>query len=73
MVRDPEEAVRRVLRMVKEKKVTAVDGTEISIRADTICVHGDEPQALAFARRLREALQSEGVEIRKVGEWLGSS
>ncbi|MFS8513097.1 MAG: LamB/YcsF family protein [Planifilum fulgidum] len=73
MVRDPEEAVRRVLRMVKERKVTAVDGTEISIRADTVCVHGDEPQALAFARRLREALQSEGVEIRRVGEWLGPS
>src|SRR5690606_9159733 len=73
MDRDPEEAVRRVLRMVKERKVTAVDGTEISIRADTVCVHGDEPQALAFARRLREALQSEGVEIRRVGEWLGPS
>ncbi|WP_369293241.1 hypothetical protein [Clostridium boliviensis] len=36
-------------------------------------MHGDEPQALAFARRLREALQDEGVEIRSVGAWLERS
>lgn len=67
MIHDPEEAVKRVIRMVKEGKVTAVDGREIPIQADTVCIHGDGPKALAFAQALRKRLEEEEVMILKPG------
>jgi UPF0271 protein len=44
--------------------VTAVDGTTVSVRADTICIHGDTPGAAALARAVRAALAAAGIEIR---------
>ena len=64
IIQDEEECISRVLRMVKEGKVTAVTGRDIDIRADSICVHGDNPKALAFVQRIRDALGSSGIEIR---------
>ncbi len=63
MIEDEEEAIARVLRMVKEGKVTAITGRDIPVQADSICVHGDGPKALAFTRRIRERLQAEGVAL----------
>ncbi len=63
MITDEETAIRRVVRMVKEKKVTAVTGKDIPIEADSICVHGDGPKALAFVEKIRSALTGEGVEL----------
>ncbi len=63
MIADEDEAVRRVLRMVKEGVVEAVDGTVVPVAADTVCIHGDNPHAVAFAKRLRAALVKEGVEV----------
>ena len=51
--------------MVKEGKVTATDGTDIDITADTVCVHGDEPAALEFIKELKAALTKENIKIRK--------
>lgn len=65
MVHDTSLAVARIIRMVKDGKVTAVDGAEVLIKADTICVHGDEPKALEFVRDLRNALYAEDISIRK--------
>nr|WP_263325305.1 5-oxoprolinase subunit PxpA [Neobacillus sp. Marseille-Q6967] len=65
MIHDSKIAVERIIMMVKEGKVIAVDGAEIGIQADTVCVHGDGPQALEFVRELREALGAEGISIRK--------
>jgi len=62
-IHDEDEAVARVIRMVKEGKVTAVTGKDIDIQADSICVHGDGEKALLFVKRIREALQTEGVTI----------
>ncbi len=67
MIHDENEAVLRVIRMVKEGKVEAADGTDIDIHADTVCVHGDEPKALLFVQKLRSELQRNGIMIRKVG------
>jgi UPF0271 protein len=64
MIEDEDQAVARVLRMVLEGKVAGRDGADLEIRADTVCIHGDQPKALAFARRLREALERAGVAIR---------
>ena len=49
--------------MVKEGRVVCKDGSEIDMAADTICVHGDNPSALALVKNIRESLQSAGVEI----------
>lgn len=67
LVTDPELAANNVVRMIKEGKTTAIDGKEIPLRAETICVHGDTPQALRFVRQLKQALQQHGIEIRRVG------
>lgn len=63
MITDEDQAIERIIRMVKEQKVTAITGKEIPIEADSICVHGDNAHALAFVRRIREALLAEGIEI----------
>ncbi len=68
MITDEEEAIRRVIRMVKEQKVTAITGKDIDIKADSICVHGDGAKALAFVERIREAMQAEGIEICSLDE-----
>jgi UPF0271 protein len=63
LLHDPEEAAARVLRMLSEGKVRSVDGVDVDVRAETICIHGDKPGAVEFARALRAALEKEGVEI----------
>ncbi|AZR72088.1 lactam utilization protein LamB [Anoxybacter fermentans] len=68
LIHDSDLAVKRVVRMIKEGKVETVDGAEISIKADTICVHGDEETALEFVKKLRAGLEKEGIEISKVGD-----
>jgi 5-oxoprolinase (ATP-hydrolysing) subunit A len=70
IIHDPDLAIKRVIRMVREGRVEAVDGTEIEIKADTICIHGDEPQALDFAVRLNEALKAEGIEVGRGWDYI---
>ena len=64
LIKDEELAVKRVIRMVKERKVEAVDGRTITIQADSVCVHGDGPQALAFVKKIRESLLEEGISVK---------
>ena len=66
LIHDEAAAVAQVLRMIKEGRVRATDGTDVAISADTICVHGDGPRAVAFARRLREVLQQARIQVRAV-------
>jgi UPF0271 protein len=63
LLRDPKEAAQRVLRMLREGKVRSVDGRDVDVRGETICVHGDTPGAVEFARELRTQLEREGVKI----------
>lgn len=67
LIHDEEHAVAQVLRMVREGCVRATDGTDVVIQADTVCLHGDGPHAVAFARRLRAELQGEGIAVRAFG------
>jgi UPF0271 protein len=62
-VHDPIAAAERVVRMLSEGKVRAIDGSDVAIRAETICVHGDNPEAVHFVRKLRERLERENVVI----------
>ncbi|MBR4165811.1 MAG: 5-oxoprolinase subunit PxpA [Lachnospiraceae bacterium] len=63
VIHDTEEALSRTVRMVKEGIVTAVTGETVPLTADSICVHGDNPSALAFVKAIRERLETEGVSV----------
>jgi 5-oxoprolinase (ATP-hydrolysing) subunit A len=64
LITDHREAARQVVGMIKTGTVLSLTGQAVAIQADTVCIHGDGPQALAFARHLREVLQSEGILVR---------
>lgn len=66
-VHDATEAVARAVRMVRDGKVQSVDGQEISLRVDTICIHGDGPHAAEFAKRLREGFATAGIAVEPLG------
>jgi UPF0271 protein len=63
LLHDPVEAANRVFGMLRDDKVRAIDGTEVAVHVDTICVHGDTPDAVAFAMELRTCLAQTGVTI----------
>jgi len=67
LITDENAAVAQVLRMVREGRVRATDGSEVAIKADTVCLHGDGAHPVEFARRLRQALTAAGIEIKASG------
>ncbi len=67
LVTEPDEVVRRALRMALEGEVVAVDGAVIPVLVDSFCVHGDTPGAVDLARRLRSALTEAGVRLTPLG------
>ncbi|MFS1511499.1 LamB/YcsF family protein [Chengkuizengella sp. SCS-71B] len=66
LIEDADEATLQVLSMIQQQKVKTVLGKEISIQAETICVHGDGLEALAFVKMIRKRLQEEGILIKSV-------
>ena len=64
MITDVEQSLLQVRRMVGEGKVRAQSGKDVPLHADTICVHGDQPDAVSFVRRLRAALEADGVCVQ---------
>ena len=65
MIHEAEAAAARVLRMVEDRAITTVTGKRLPLAGiDTVCVHGDNPQAVAMARTVRDVLQSGGAELR---------
>ncbi len=66
LIADEAVAVAQARRLVEEGVVRAVDGTDVRVTADTICLHGDGPHAVAFAKRLREEFKAAGVRIKAV-------
>ncbi len=71
VIHDPEEACRRVLQMAKEGTVTCIDGTVLSMGCVSVCVHGDNAEALAVVQKIRTALEAEGVALRPMKELIG--
>lgn len=66
-VRDPGEAAERVVGMLRDGGVRAVGGEWVPVRADTVCLHGDNIEAVAFAQAVRGALEKAGIEVRALG------
>jgi len=63
VIHDPGEIARRVTGMLRAGAIIAADGTRIATRIDTICLHGDTASASKIAKRVRDALQSEGIKV----------
>ncbi|MEK3734178.1 5-oxoprolinase subunit PxpA [Paenibacillus sp. FSL M8-0334] len=67
LITDDDQSVSQVIRMVKEGKVLTLQGSDIAISADTVCIHGDGAHAAVFAKRIREACESSGILIQAAG------
>jgi UPF0271 protein len=63
VLHDPDEIAERMLRLAAEGVVTAIDGSELPLTAETICVHGDTPGSVRIARAVRDALESSGLSV----------
>ncbi len=63
LLHDPDAAAERVLRMLRENRVRAIDGSDVPVKAETICIHGDNPESVAFARELRAKLLAAGIAL----------
>lgn len=67
VLHDSQEVADRVIRMVTDGLVTAEDGSEIDLSAQTICVHGDNPAAVALVREIRKSLFDAEIEVVPMG------
>ena len=63
---DIERIQRQAVDLARDGEVTALDGSTVRVRADTLCIHGDTPGAAEAARAVRDALEQEGIDIRGV-------
>jgi 5-oxoprolinase (ATP-hydrolysing) subunit A len=63
MVEDAGEAVARALAMIEQGYVTALSGKRVPVSADTLCLHGDQPGAVAFAKAIRKAFIDKGIGV----------
>lgn len=66
MIHDPARAGPRIAAMVRDGAIHAASGKRIPARIDTVCVHGDGPEALAIARGVRAALEAAGVAVARL-------
>jgi 5-oxoprolinase (ATP-hydrolysing) subunit A len=64
VIHDPDKVAERALRMVKDKIIVAIDGTEFTVKAQTICVHCDTPGAVKMVRSIRQRLEQENISFQ---------
>lgn len=67
VIHDAKQIAERVFRLLQTGKVTTIDGTEIRLNAQTVCVHGDTPGAVEMIRAIRTRLDQEGVTVAPFG------
>jgi len=67
MVTDPAEAAERMSRLITEGRIRTIDGDDLLLEADSICVHSDTPTAVAIATALQERFASDGIVVRAPG------
>ncbi len=65
IIKDPDMAAHRILAWAESGVIAAVDGSELALPGATVCVHGDEPSAVATARLLRHMLEAAGIAVAK--------
>jgi len=65
VIHDPDQAADHVLRMVEEQAITSVNGVRVPVKPESVCVHGDNPEAVRLAARVRERLEAAGVRVAR--------
>ena len=68
VIHDPAEVLARVIRMIKEKKVKTIEGTDMEMTAPSIMMHGDTPEVVDMLKTLRQGLEAEGIKIVPMSE-----
>jgi UPF0271 protein len=63
MIEDEAKAVKQALAMIEEGYVTSLSGKRVPVAADTLCLHGDQPGAPAFAKALRRAFSERKISV----------
>ena len=63
MIEDAQKAVQQALGMIEEGFVTSLSGKRVPVVADTLCIHGDQPGAVAFAQALRRTFKERGIAV----------
>lgn len=63
VIHDPELLAKRGVKMVKERKVETIDGETVNLSVDSICVHGDSPEAAENVASLVESFEEEGIQV----------
>ncbi|QLG13189.1 LamB/YcsF family protein (plasmid) [Deinococcus sp. D7000] len=63
-IHDPAEAARRAVMMATQGRIEAIDGGFFEFDVDSLCIHGDNPNAVQIARAVRDALEGAGVQVR---------
>ena len=63
MIEDPQASVKQVLGMIEEGFVTSLSGKRVPVAPDTLCLHGDQPGAVTFAKKLRETFKEKGISV----------
>ncbi|MCI1952695.1 MAG: LamB/YcsF family protein [Clostridiales bacterium] len=70
VIHDVDECIKRIIGMVKEHQVIAITGETVQLSPQSICVHGDTPEAVEFVKNIRESLQKEGIKLCNLAEGL---
>ena len=68
VIHEEDEIAERVISMVKDGGVEAINGEWVELKVDTICVHGDNPKAVEIAAHVRRILEEEGVKVVSMRE-----
>ncbi|QPC44088.1 LamB/YcsF family protein [Kaustia mangrovi] len=63
VIHDPDQSLAQVLHMILDGHIPTTGGRKLPVKADTLCIHGDNPAAVAVARKLREELERAGIGI----------
>jgi UPF0271 protein len=63
MIEDPAQSVKQVLGMIEGGYVTSLSGKKVPVAPDTLCLHGDQPGAVTFAKKLRETFKERGIAV----------
>ncbi len=66
LIEDENKAIAQVLQMIQQQQVTSISGNAIQLIADTICIHGDGKQAVAFAKKINQTLKENNIEIKAI-------
>ena len=67
VITDEDLAIERVIEIVKNGTVSSITGKKITVKADSVCLHGDGIKAVEFAKKINAALNSEGISILPIG------